>query len=672
MSDTDRVSGSLGWGLAGLAAAGLVISHGLALRDPEGVTGLLLLLDNLFDVLLAAALLGLSAALGRGGMRSLGVECDSEADTLAFSVALGSGGLATCILLLGMVDQLHALPLGLLLSVGAWAARRDLAHLPDLLRRATGEISARAGRPVLVLCLFVAVVMLVRAVAPATDYDSLMYHLQGPAQFLRRGAVYLPQGNLQVAFVGMAHMLYVPPLAFGAPQIPAILSVFFALGLGVVLLQMGARFFGPRAGRLSLSLLWGSPMLILVALTPKVDVTLAFFVILGHYALLKGMERRDSAHRWVLLSGLLLGLAVGIKYLALIYVVALAPVLAALLYRASPGSLRRVKMGGVFVLAIAGASLPWLLKNWLLFGAPFFPYFSAPFVPSWLASLGSVAHRIPASDAASVHPLSMVRAHFSLVDWFLHPERLTPEAEGWAYRANVAFVFVIAGAAFVRRRVFAAILVPGILYGVGLLIVNGGRLNLRYLVPILPVLTLASAAGVAAISSYVRAKALRVALVCLIVGISLYPSGLALLAQLRESRAPLVAAGVISRGDFQSGGPGVFTYRDLTRAVNRIVPEDGTVLMLFEGRGYGFAPRVLQDEILTNWPLLSRTLSPHQCLEGTGITHVLVGTGILSYFVRRGLDPRSIHWGRFADFASRCLTPLERAHGYELYEVRQH
>jgi len=671
VGSSERRFGSLTKGLAGLVGVGLVIAHLLALRDPSGVTGLLLILDNLFEVLLAIVILGLGAALGHGVMRYLGIECDSEADMLAFSAALGSGVLATSILFLGMAGQLDSLPLGLVLFAGAWLARRDVARLPNLIRRATEEISAKSGRPVLVLCLFVAIAMLVRAVAPATDYDSLMYHLQGPAQFLQRGAVYLPQGNLQVAFVGLAHMLYIPPLAFGAPETPAVLSVFFALGLGVVLLQMGARIFGSRAGRLSLSLLWGSPIVILVALTPKVDVTLAFFVILGHYALLKGLERPSSADRWVLLSGLLLGLGVGIKYLALIYVMALTPVLVALLYKASPGSIQRVRVGGVFVLAIVGASLPWLLKNWFLFGAPFFPYFSGPFVPEWMAALGSSAHQVAASGA-SLHPLASVREHFSLVAWFLHPERLTPEAEGWAYRANVAFLFVVAAVAFIRRRHFAAILLPGILYGVGLLLVSGGKLNLRYLVPILPVLTLASAGAVAEILGYVRAKALRVAIVSLLIGISLYPSGLALIVKLRESRAPLLAAGVISRGDFQSGRPGVFTYRDMTTAVNRAVPEDGTVLMLFEGRGYGFVPRVLQDEILTNWPLLSQTLSPHQCLEGTGITHVLVGTGILSYFVRRGLDPRSIHWARFADFETRCLTPLERRRGYELYEVPQH
>jgi hypothetical protein len=42
---------------------------------------------------------------------------------------------------------------------------------------------------------------------------------------------------------------------------------------------------------------------------------------------------------------------------------------------------------------------------------------------------------------------------------------------------------------------------------------------------------------------------------------------------------------------------------------------------------------------------------------------------VLQYYVRRGLDPATVRWPAFRDFARQCLDPVFEVPGYRLYEV---
>ncbi len=474
MSGLERTPRTRIWAFGGGLFLLLSLAHGLYLQQPGLAGGPLLFLDNLFTLLFSFSFLALATALGLGVLSRTRLDGLSDTDTLAFSLALGSGVLATGILILGSVGGFHLPWLFLLLLAGVWVGRANLGRLPDLGLGAAKETAEVAGRPALLVFAAVAVAMILLAVAPPTDYDSLMYHLEGPAQFLERGGIYLPDGNFHVAYVGLAHMLYIPALAFGAPSTPAVLSTLFALALGFLVLRVTSNVFTVAEARLGLVLLWGSPILMLVAATPKVDVTLAFFLLAGHYALLNALYQPPRVGKWMALSGLVLGLAVGVKYLALVYVAALSPLVFLILFQAAGPGRHPLRTASLFAAAFLGAAFPWLLKNWVLFGAPLYPYLSEPAIPRWLASLADEAHVRSVLGPATPKPLLAAREPFSPVTWLLHPERLTPESEGGAYGANLAFLFLLAALPLIRRRAFAAITLPAALFFGGTLLMNGG------------------------------------------------------------------------------------------------------------------------------------------------------------------------------------------------------
>ena len=94
--------------------------------------------------------------------------------------------------------------------------------------------------------------------------------------------------------------------------------------------------------------------------------------------------------------------------------------------------------------------------------------------------------------------------------------------------------------------------------------------------------------------------------------------------------------------------------------------------MLYESRDYYFDLPVLQDVRATNWPFLASALAPDDCLGASGVTHVLLSTGAIRYYTRRGVDPKVFQWERFVDFANACLggEPVFQNAAFLLFERR--
>lgn len=648
------------------------VAHVMTLSSPFQAAGLLLVLDHAFALALTLALSALAMSVGQFMFRRASFDLPSGLEGMVLSLALGFGVLAVLILVLAAVGLLHPLSLVTLLFSVWFVVRREWPQAAARAVSSWRELLQGPGPSLaIILVAGIALLLLLRSLAPATDYDSLMYHLRIPRQFLQKGALHVPADNLHVAYVGLWHMLYLVPLALGAEAACAILNVIAALCLTGLLLMTGRKLFSRSAGTLAMVAFWGSPMAFLVAATPKVDLPLSLFVYLAHYALLEGGGKDRKSLSWTALAGLYFGMAVGVKILALPYLAAVTPLL---LFRAC-GSRWSVRVDprsiAVFFSAVLLACTPWMLKNWVLLGAPLYPYFADRILPPWLAAIQGSSTIPPELGSDVLRPLLTARKPFHLLDWFLSPGNLTPEGEGGAYRANFLFLGLLAGAALFRHLAFAAVAGPPLLYLL-LIVVWNPLLNLRYLLPAFPALTLAAAQAFVSGVSRLRRPRLTSPLLSLLAVATLVPTGWSAIERIQATRPLSLALGLVSRESYllRSDDPETSSYAAMTRWVDRHVPRDATILFLFEARGYRFQPRVLQDNVATNWPLLVSVLADSQCLASWGVSHVLVGTGTLEYFRRRGFDPAYILWDRFPAFRERCLELVERTRGFELYRTR--
>lgn len=651
---------------------GVTLAHIHIVSQPASYRGPLLIADHLFAIALAVAILVVCASVGRFTLTRVRLEFQHPLETLLFSIVGGAAILSISILVCGFFSLLQTPIIALLLLLAGVVARSELAELPRLcsgslayLRRHRGHIAL--GVTGALVFWFVAAVLLVQAVAPPTDWDSLMYHLQIPQQFLDAGRILVPEDNLHIAFVGLVHMLYVPCLALQCPGAAAVLSVLFALLLGLATFSLAARFLNNETASFTLSTLWAATSILLVAITPRVDVALALYLLLAQYALLIALsDSGRTAHLY--LAALLLGFAVGIKYHTLVYVLALAPLIAWVARTRSStltGALRPLTLFGL--IFVAGAA-PWLVKNWLLLEAPLYPFFSETLLEPWLASLYGSSTVPSTVDPEIFRALAEARFRFNLVDLFTAPGRLTVEQEGRYYHMNFLFLLLPLWVLYLRNRTVNWLLIPAVTYLL-LLLLPFPLTNLRYLIPAFAPLTIVTAYIVVQLSHRLLSDGAARLLVISLAVLALYPSARAMQFWLRKSEVLGHFAGVTSEREYLDTGYSY--YSQLTQAVNQRVPGDGKVLLLFEARGYYFEPAVIQDNMLTNWPLLApKAIGSPDCLSSTGITHILVSDLAIRYYVRRGTDPQVLGSDLFPVFAQQCLAPFYQGPGFRILEVR--
>jgi hypothetical protein len=662
-------------GTAGVVlASGMVAGHVAYLARGDDATGPLLVVNHLFDLTIVLGMLALASAVGRLALRKAGVRLEQPLEALTFGVAIGMGIIAAGILLLGLMRAMYTPVLMAWLGALAFAARRELADLGRLLRSAAGSLRRQAGEEAIaagvaltVLCV-VAVFLVVMALAPPVDWDSLMYHLHVPAQFLQHHRIFLPPDNLHAALVGLPHMLYVVFLALGSPAGPSLLSAALAVLLGLAVVSFGMRFFGRLSTMLSVTILWGTTTILLVAMTARLDVTLALYLFLAHHALLVALSSTSRPHLY--LAAVLLGLAVGVKYHALPYILAVAPLVLWITWTHTRHIGRLVRPLAVFSLLGVAAALPWLIKNWILLGAPFHPLLAPLSLEPWLVPLfGSAV--VPADvDLSAFQALTQSRATFNLWDAFFAPERLTIEPEGVFYRLSVALLALPLWFVFVKNRTLSWLVVPAVGYVI-ILIVPFPTTNLRYLIPAVTPLTIAVAhMAVSTSRRFLSESGARMLLLGL-AALVLLPAVRMMHGWLVGTKAMGHLAGMTSAAEYRANRVTYQLIGPVVRVANERLTRDDRILMLFEARAFYFEPSVTQDVRVANWPLLADKLRPGDCLQDSGVTHVLLGTGALGYYINRGLDPAVARWEAFQQFAGRCLVPIHESTGFVLYEVRR-
>lgn len=328
---------------------------------------------------------------------------------------------------------------------------------------------------------------LVAALAPETEYDALWYHLWLPTRWLAAGRpVDVVHEFVSLYPLGW-ELLNGAALVLGGP-VGAKLLHFVCLPLTASAAVQLAREIAPRSSRhLVFALTVTAPTLMWEASTAYVDLALAWLVAVATLAIVRHGVTGDR--RWQAVAGVVFGAALSVKHLGL---AALAIALGMLLVLPTAGRptlrSRAASAALVAVIAVAIAS-PWYVRAWVASRNPFFP------------ELTSVFGAQPAErwSAETEHELERFKQHFGrgrTGDAMLRlPWDTTthPAAFGGAFGPLFLMLAPLALLARDRRRLMAAALACAAYVAVWASPL--GSLQLRFLVPVVPLLAIIATAG---------------------------------------------------------------------------------------------------------------------------------------------------------------------------------
>ena len=359
--------------MSGILAAGLTA----ALAAAVAADGLLpALAPGVAPLLLLALSAGAAAAAGRRLVAALSPGLAEDEFTVAgATLGLGLLSLGTFALAaLGLLKPWAASALlGALWIYGLPQVRPLGASLADGARRA-------AARPW--LCVLIGAPLLAAlwaCLVPPHQYDSLVYHLALPQEYLRAGRLHAPAGIVYAHFPQNGEMLFTLALALGSDLL-AQMDVWLATVLTIGWLLTFGRRVTPAA-------VWAAVLvathtaILLMSSTTYVEPLVMLWTTAALLAFEASEEGRERGP--LILSALFTGLALGTKYYAGLLAVLLVLRLA---WR------DRLKSAVVFA-AVAGALFaPWLIKNWIFVGNPVFPFLYKIFPATrigWTAELAS-------------------------------------------------------------------------------------------------------------------------------------------------------------------------------------------------------------------------------------------------------------------------------------------
>ncbi len=387
-----------------------------------------------------------------------------------------------------------------------------------------------------VVALAAAGLALLGALLPEIEYDALWYHLAFPVQYLAAGRLLDLPCNHMSPTPQHVELLYTYGLLFGDSRGPKLIHWGFGLLAGAWAAWLTARWVGQRWAVPAAALFLTAPTVLWEMTTAYNDLPLAFYAT-GAVALLLEWRRarapakadssaaahssaeahssaiahssaeadssadpvarsasgpgfafgRASGRRLLVYAAILLGFGLAGKHLGWFFVAPLALGVALVGVEAESRSLwRRLADAALLVVVAVGVALPWYVRSWHYTGNPLFPMFYGV-----LARLGLPLQRWDA-QAASGWAAAMARYGHgrSLHDFLLLPWRATWEGVRFGGSLGPVWLLSLPLVLLFWRRMgkeMRLLTMLGVVYVV-LWCTPFSSFQVRYLVPVLPVL----------------------------------------------------------------------------------------------------------------------------------------------------------------------------------------
>lgn len=607
-------------------------------------------------------------------------------------IGLGLGVISLGTLALGAVGGLWpSLPWIVILGAAPFTLKGFWADLGELLRTPIRDRSSR------LMALFVGVtvgLVFLSALAPPTAWDALVYHLTGPKLYLAARHLVHDVDIPHLGFPQGAEMLFTWGMLLTGPELAQLFHTTFAI-LTLILLGSISESFAPGRGWLAVSLLAAVPSAMTVAGWAYVE-WMTMFAGLASLTLLVGATHgtgepapissadtqtsrpfggsdnkdfsRSGIWAWSL-AGFFAAQALSTKYTALGMVVGLM-VFAA--WRLRP---RRAVV--IFAGTTALFTFPFLLKNWVLTGNPFYPFF----LPG--AFWDSLRQSWYSRPGTGLDPIRLLLAPWDATIWGIeggfavgHP----------SYAATLGPLLLILVPLIVlrprglqRRQSWleAISLASGAMYLFWLIGLASSHLLLqsRLLFPVLPMFAGLAVMGFDALDRLdwigFSTRYVVGGLIALVLSLTLISSVMKF-----ASEATLgVTSGSTSQTRYYESRLGMYSW---AMARINLLPAGSRIVFLWEPRSYACSPQLKcePDAITDRWWHMRRLglTAPEIADEWRrrGVTHVLYYEFGAKTIRAAKVDPYTEDdWSELGNFIDEYLEEVENwGQAYVLYRLR--
>jgi len=513
---------------------------------------------------------------------------------------------------------------------------------------------------------------------PPFSRDALTHHLAIPKLYLEHGGMYeIPY--LKFSYYPMnLDLLYLIPIYFGNDILPKLMHFIFALFTAYLVFQYLAKRISLFYAATGTIFFLTTPIIIKLSITAYVDLGLVFFSTASIIYLLRWVEN-DFSLKYLIISAVMCGLALGTKYNGLITCFILVFLVTFLYLKLSTdGSLYKKTLSVTMMFLIISALLfsPWMIRNYHWTGNPIYPLYNGIFNPNSNESSG---------DDGTVNHFVFRSIIYkeSFWDILLIPIRIffqgkDNDPQFFDGKLNPLLLF-LPFFAFTQKSKKSIIQVEKyvlILFSVMYLLIAFFErdMRIRYVSPIIPPLILLSMFGLRNILNLVDLKLSRYPkniLKSVILGIFMGFVSINynyLLQQWQQLEPIKYISGEISKDDYLEKRLPEYS---VIRFANENLNHKAVILSFFLGnRSYYSERNLLFDKNILFDHLKSKNPADYiqRVICGQGITHFLIRYDLFQKYAQENLGSYSKKI--LSVFIQERLSPIFSSGGFGLFEVK--
>ena len=528
--------------------------------------------------------------------------------------------------------------------VGIAFANYGLGRIREMRNESRTPEKASGFDSLLLILIAVPVVLaLIGSMAPPTAKDTLLYHFALPKAFIAQHSNAFVEGNIASYLSLGAEMHNVWAMLLGGlldqraaeAAAGAVNWLFFPLLLAAVFGWARELEISRRSCLIAVLIVAAVPSAFHVASSAYIDVELALYVLLAVYGLTRWWRTQENG--WLILMAIFLGASLSIKLTTLFIFAAIALVI---VFRAREakenGAGRIILLGfGSLVLATVIAS-PWYLRNWKATGSPLFPFYMSIWkgeAPGWDVDRSNLFQTMNSNYGGRDK---------SAVDYLVSPWNISVTAQPEESRyfdgvIGVAFLIGLPLLIFALWKLEMPVEVKictGVA-GIMFLFWLFSSQQLRYLLPILPLLSIATVYAAEKSSEMLRNATLLSLAAASIAAVLV---SFAWFAQ----RAPLrVVLGGETRDAFLTRNLDYYPYYQY---LNTETPADAKVWLINMRRDtYNLDRPAVSDYLFEDWTLRNMVWESRSTPElrakvaAMGVQYVLTRTDVLFDYSRSAL-----------------------------------
>jgi hypothetical protein len=615
---------------------------------------------SLVNIIIAAGITILAGGIGRSVLPN---DLPKSNERFVVQGVLGFGVLSLVWLLAGILGGFSTWIAWMFFLSGLVFFRKSaLSWLQEMLNF-LGQLKPSGGleKTIFIGGLILLGIQLLTALSPPTSWDSLMYHLELPRQYLTQGKFHFVAENYYWGQTQLTEILYTWCRSLFSWETGTTLNWFM-----LILFLMGV--FG-AVQRYSRSGAWVSIAALLAGETFRLSMGSGYVdgvsALFGYAIWILAFdwitEKDDRSSIWI---GVLFGLALWVKITNLI----LLPVLLISLLVINLWNSRAWWKGLRSLLVGILIFLPWLILLWIYTGNPFYPHiFETPWVNSARYSFFSTAGADPGLTAiwlpiaATWHGLHRVFVEgklvfatdigplflgFGLIGLVIHfKERISKLAAIWL---GCGWIVMILGglttALLWQTRLYFVLLTPAVLL-VGLGWESLSQANI----------------------GQVRLRVLLSAVIVLVLSLSLIQD----LGAMARSESFGFLIGTISREDYLEKNLG--WYSRATRSLYDL-PGAEKILAFWEPRGFYMPDNAQADVWIDRWYMtLQENETGDEIIRNwkqENVTHVLINLSGMEYEKENNSAYQDEGWVILEEVLDSFPSPELFGDEYAVYTVR--